>query len=108
MGMLRYRSAICSTSQGHEEAVSRTGADASLRAFHWEGIHTSRTWVRQEETTISAKGSARSNTLAGSILIAFVAILVSLFLLWKTDRKKAAVGRRSVESMRDEVCDVTY
>lgn len=30
----------------------------------------------------------------GSILIAFLAILMTIFLLWRTDRKKAAVGRR--------------
>lgn len=30
----------------------------------------------------------------GSIIVAFIAILVSLFLLWRSDRKKAAVGRR--------------
>lgn len=30
----------------------------------------------------------------GSIILAFIAILVSLFLLYRSDRKKAAVGRR--------------
>ncbi|KAI7223646.1 hypothetical protein KC352_g16077 [Hortaea werneckii] len=30
----------------------------------------------------------------GSILLAFIAILVTLVLLWRSDRKKAAVGRR--------------
>jgi hypothetical protein len=30
----------------------------------------------------------------GSILLAFFAILVSLALLWRSDKKHAAVGRR--------------
>lgn len=30
----------------------------------------------------------------GSILLAFIAILVSLALLWRSDKKHAAVGRR--------------
>jgi len=30
----------------------------------------------------------------GSIIIAFFAIVASLYLLWRSDRKKAAVGRR--------------
>lgn len=33
-------------------------------------------------------------TVAGSILIDALAILVTLFLLWRSQRKKAAVGRR--------------
>ena len=33
----------------------------------------------------------------GSILVAFLAILASGALLWRTERKKAAVGRRFVE-----------
>ncbi|EME48150.1 hypothetical protein DOTSEDRAFT_69928 [Dothistroma septosporum NZE10] len=33
----------------------------------------------------------------GSILIAFFAIWISFFLLWRTDRKKAAVGRREMQ-----------
>ncbi|KAJ5092727.1 hypothetical protein N7456_008588 [Penicillium angulare] len=33
----------------------------------------------------------------GSILLAFVAILVSLFLLWRSDKKNAAVGRREMQ-----------
>lgn len=36
-------------------------------------------------------------TGTGSILIAFVAILVSLVLLWRSNRKKAAVGRREMQ-----------
>lgn len=32
--------------------------------------------------------------LAGSILIAFFAILISIVLLWRSERKRAAVGRR--------------
>lgn len=35
-----------------------------------------------------------SLTLAGSILIDGIAILVTMFLLWRSQRKKAAVGRR--------------
>ncbi|KAL4900002.1 hypothetical protein BDW74DRAFT_104802 [Aspergillus multicolor] len=33
----------------------------------------------------------------GSILLAFMAILVSLFLIWRSDRKQAAVGRREMQ-----------
>lgn len=34
---------------------------------------------------------------AGSILLAFISILTSLFLLWRSDRKQAAVGRREIQ-----------
>ncbi|KAL4796141.1 chitin synthase III catalytic subunit [Aspergillus venezuelensis] len=33
----------------------------------------------------------------GSILLAFIAILASLFLIWRSDRKQAAVGRREMQ-----------
>ncbi|KAJ5792257.1 uncharacterized protein N7503_008235 [Penicillium pulvis] len=33
----------------------------------------------------------------GSILIAFIAILASLFMLWRSDKKHAAVGRREIQ-----------
>ncbi|KAJ5745250.1 hypothetical protein N7520_010432 [Penicillium odoratum] len=33
----------------------------------------------------------------GSILIAFIAILASLFMLWRSDKKHAAVGRREMQ-----------
>ncbi|KAL6230221.1 hypothetical protein BDW75DRAFT_77382 [Aspergillus navahoensis] len=33
----------------------------------------------------------------GSILLAFIAILVSLILIWRSDRKQAAVGRREMQ-----------
>jgi len=33
----------------------------------------------------------------GSIIFAFIAILAALWLLWKSDRKKAAVGRREMQ-----------
>ncbi|KAE8150752.1 export control protein CHS7-like protein [Aspergillus avenaceus] len=33
----------------------------------------------------------------GSILLAFVAILTSLFLVWRSERKQAAVGRREMQ-----------
>ncbi|KAJ5584157.1 uncharacterized protein N7459_003957 [Penicillium hispanicum] len=33
----------------------------------------------------------------GSILLAFIAILVSLVLLWRSDKKHAAVGRREIQ-----------
>jgi len=42
-------------------------------------------------------GGGRYLANLGSIIIAFIAILVSLFLLWRSDRKKAAVGRRYAE-----------
>lgn len=47
-------------------------------------------------TGISLSGGRHLANL-GSILIAFIAILVSLALLWRTDRKKAAVGRREMQ-----------
>lgn len=33
----------------------------------------------------------------GSILVAGIAILITLFLLWRTERKAAAVGRREIQ-----------
>ncbi|KAB8070077.1 chitin synthase III catalytic subunit [Aspergillus leporis] len=33
----------------------------------------------------------------GSILLAFIAILTSLFLIWRSERKQAAVGRREIQ-----------
>ncbi|PLB39164.1 chitin synthase export chaperone [Aspergillus candidus] len=33
----------------------------------------------------------------GSILLAFIAILASIFLLWRSERKQAAVGRREIQ-----------
>ncbi|EAW08025.1 chitin synthase export chaperone [Aspergillus clavatus NRRL 1] len=33
----------------------------------------------------------------GSILLAFIAIVTSLFLLWRSERKQAAVGRREMQ-----------
>ncbi|KAK5137115.1 hypothetical protein LTR08_001124 [Meristemomyces frigidus] len=45
---------------------------------------------------ISLSGGGRLANL-GSILIAGIAILASLFLLWRSDRKKAAVGRREMQ-----------
>lgn len=40
------------------------------------------------------------NSEAGSILFAFIAILVSIAMLWRSDRKHAAVGRRYVQSAK--------
>ncbi|KAK5118604.1 hypothetical protein LTR85_008069 [Meristemomyces frigidus] len=42
-------------------------------------------------------GGGRHLANLGSILIAGAAILASLFLLWRSDRKKAAVGRREMQ-----------
>lgn len=39
-------------------------------------------------------------TPSGSILLCAIALLVSLFLLWRSQRKKAAVGRRYVLGQR--------
>jgi len=36
--------------------------------------------------------------MSGSILLCGIAILVTLFLIWRSERKKAAVGRRYVTS----------
>ncbi|KAJ9200629.1 hypothetical protein DTO166G4_6754 [Paecilomyces variotii] len=33
----------------------------------------------------------------GSIILAFISILASIFLLWRSERKKAAVGRREMQ-----------
>ena len=38
----------------------------------------------------------RDLTVPGSILLDGIAIVVTLFLLWRADRKQAAVGRRYV------------
>ncbi|KAF2755361.1 hypothetical protein EJ05DRAFT_502829 [Pseudovirgaria hyperparasitica] len=45
---------------------------------------------------ISLSGDRRLANL-GSILICAIAILTSLFLLWRSERKKAAVGRREMQ-----------
>lgn len=37
---------------------------------------------------------ANAGYTVGSILLAFLAILVSLAMLWRSDKKHAAVGRR--------------
>lgn len=37
---------------------------------------------------------ANAGYTVGSILLAFLAIVVSLALLWRSDKKHAAVGRR--------------
>ncbi|KAF4200614.1 hypothetical protein CNMCM8927_002787 [Aspergillus lentulus] len=42
-------------------------------------------------------GNHRYLSNLGSILLAFISILVSLFLLWRSERKKAAVGRREMQ-----------
>ncbi|CZT18716.1 related to export control protein CHS7 [Ramularia collo-cygni] len=42
-------------------------------------------------------GGDRHLANLGSILIAGIAILASFFLLWKSERKKAAVGRREMQ-----------
>lgn len=41
--------------------------------------------------------------LPGSILLSVLAILVTLFLLWRSDKKKAAVGRRYVLSLKGAI-----
>lgn len=45
-------------------------------------------------------GDGWVNAEIGSILFAFIAILVSIVLLWRSDRKHAAVGRRYVHSTK--------
>lgn len=47
-------------------------------------------------TGIGLSGGRRLGNL-GAILFAAIAILVSLFLLWRSERKKAAVGRREMQ-----------
>ncbi|KAL4928294.1 chitin synthase export chaperone [Aspergillus undulatus] len=42
-------------------------------------------------------GDGRYLANLGSILLAFIAILTSLFLIWRSDRKQAAVGRREMQ-----------
>src|SRR5258708_1928073 len=58
-------------------------------------------WVRRIYTSLEEGSDIDS--CAGSILFAFIAILVSLVLLWRSDRKKAAVGRRLVAHKRSSV-----
>ena len=45
------------------------------------------------------EGDQELTTCAGSILVAFIAIIVSGLLLWRSERKKAAVGRRWVHTI---------
>ncbi|KAL2007654.1 hypothetical protein VTN00DRAFT_7636 [Thermoascus crustaceus] len=42
-------------------------------------------------------GNDRNLSNLGSILLAFIAIVVSAFLLWRSEKKKAAVGRREIQ-----------
>ena len=62
------------------------------KAYLWEVERVLQTWVWSE--TEPLKLMTEIDGRAGSILFAFIAILVSIALLWRTDRKKAAVGRR--------------
>ncbi|CAK3854731.1 Chitin synthase export chaperone [Lecanosticta acicola] len=48
-------------------------------------------------TGISLSGDDRHLANLGSIILAFIAILASLFLLFRSERKKAAVGRREMQ-----------
>lgn len=53
--------------------------------------------VTDYATSVSSSGSrAIDNSLMplGSIILCGIAILTTFFLLWKSERKKAAVGRR--------------
>jgi hypothetical protein len=61
-------------------------------------------------TGISLSGGRNLANL-GSILVAGIAILVTLFMLWRTDRKAAAVGRREIQMfllgyLVIEVCEI--
>ncbi|CAL5872336.1 uncharacterized protein PFLUO_LOCUS6598 [Penicillium psychrofluorescens] len=47
-------------------------------------------------TGIELSGGRHLSNL-GSILLAFIAILLSLFLIWRSDKKHAAVGRREMQ-----------
>ncbi|KKK12431.1 hypothetical protein P175DRAFT_0532205 [Aspergillus ochraceoroseus IBT 24754] len=47
-------------------------------------------------TGIGLRGDRNLANL-GSILLAFISILVSLVLIWRSDRKQAAVGRREIQ-----------
>ncbi|PLN84618.1 chitin synthase III catalytic subunit [Aspergillus taichungensis] len=47
-------------------------------------------------TGIGLSGDRNLSNL-GSILLAFIAILASIFLLWRSERKQAAVGRREIQ-----------
>lgn len=58
-------------------------------------ISTSETSVRIKATPQLRHGQS-ANTRAGSIIISVAAIFVAAFLLFKSERKKAAVGRRCV------------
>ncbi|KAK4505044.1 hypothetical protein PRZ48_003007 [Zasmidium cellare] len=65
-----------------DESQARGGQSPWYDGCNLEGIHLS---------------NDRYLANLGSILIDGIAILVSLFLLWKSDRKKAAVGRREMQ-----------
>ncbi|KAL2218282.1 export control protein CHS7-like protein [Thermoascus aurantiacus ATCC 26904] len=42
-------------------------------------------------------GNGKYLSNLGSILLAFISILVAIFLLWRSEKKKAAVGRREIQ-----------
>ncbi|WPH00993.1 Hypothetical protein R9X50_00382700 [Acrodontium crateriforme] len=54
-------------------------------------------WYGGCDLTGISLGNDRYLANLGSILVAVIAILVSLLLLWRSDRKKAAVGRREMQ-----------
>lgn len=53
-------------------------------------------WGGCELTGVSLSGGRKLGNL-GSIILAGIAIVVSAFLIFRSDRKKAAVGRREMQ-----------
>ncbi|CAI6333904.1 unnamed protein product [Periconia digitata] len=54
-------------------------------------------WIGGCELTGIPLGGGRNLANLGSILVCGIAILISAFLLWRSERKKAAVGRREMQ-----------
>lgn len=66
---------------------------ASLRVYRWVMENIWEIWVR---FWIPVIRKSSTNQFEGSILLAGIAIVVAAFLIWRSDRKQAAVGRRFV------------
>ncbi len=79
----------------HSSSSSRLRQAEISVDVHWRALHSveAAIWqilVRPQRQTMNR----RRLMPLGSILFAALAILVTIFLLWRSEKKKAAVGRR--------------
>ena len=65
--------------------------DATFAVSRWEEEDISATLVRQLPDRLN---TPMLMVEAGSILLDGIAILVAIFLIWRSNKKRAAVGRR--------------